>query len=424
MPAHHNGKSITGWLASKEYRCLPLTQQSSLRNQNQKTQRKPLPGGRHRYNGGVRIRLAFDARKLTDYGIGTYVSNLVQGLACRPELRLTLLVRAGHEQRARALAPGARVVTANVKGYTVSELLRLPWIVQREPVNLVHFPHYVMPPFMTIPAIVTVHDVIQLFYLPQRRHAALWYLRAMMRAALRRGRRVITVSRASRSDLVNLFRGDPKRLEVIPNGVDRRFAERPDDQVIEQLKKRYKLRPPLIAVVGNDKPHKNYDVVVRAFALARRRHQIPGQLVFIGGPDADSRLARRAASLGLQGRMLFLGRIPESDLHGLYHLSAMLLHIALFEGFGLPVLEAMCAGLPVITSNLGAMREVGEGSARLVNPLDVEEIASTIEEVLVDDSLRRRMIEAGRRRAAKMTWEQTVEGTVAVYRKVLEEVQA
>jgi glycosyltransferase involved in cell wall biosynthesis len=105
----------------------------------------------------------------------------------------------------------------------------------------------------------------------------------------------------------------------------------------------------------------------------------------------------------------------------LYHLSAVLLHVARYEGFGLPVLEAMRVGLPVVTSNLGAMRELGEGSARLVNPLDVAEVAQALEKVLVDDPLRRRMIEAGYRKADTLTWERAVEGTLESYHKALGE---
>jgi len=133
-------------------------------------------------------------------------------------------------------------------------------------------------------------------------------------------------------------------------------------------------------------------------------------------------LARRAERLGLEKRVRCLGRVPESDLATLYHVSAVLLHIALYEGFGLPVLEAMQAGLPVITSNLGAMREVGEGSARLVNPLDVQEVAGALERVLVDDPLRRRMVEAGHRRTQALTWENMVDGTVETYGRAVGEV--
>jgi glycosyltransferase involved in cell wall biosynthesis len=174
-------------------------------------------------------------------------------------------------------------------------------------------------------------------------------------------------------------------------------------------------------IVANDKPHKNLDVTIRAYHLAVRRHRIPGQLVFVGGVEPSSRLAARAARLGLTDRVRFLGRVPQSHLRALYHVAAVLLHISLYEGFGLPVLEAMAAGLPVVTSNVGAMRELGEDAARLVSPLDVDEIAAAIEQVLVDDPLRQRMVEAGRKKAERMTWGRTVDKTVEVYRQALGE---
>ncbi len=369
------------------------------------------------------MRLALDARKLTDYGIGTYLTHLVEGLDARSDLELVLLVRTGHEPRARKLAPGARILEVAAPGYSVAEHLRVPAALLRERADLVHIPHYVVPVLLHRPVVVTIHDVIQLFYPPRRRYqAGLWYLRTMMRLALTRARRVITVSRASRNDLVQLFGADPERIQVVPNGVDPSLGDRPPREELDALRERYGIRPPVFLAVSNDKPHKNLDVLLRAFHLAVTRHRLPGQLVVVGGGGPDSPLARRAARLGLADRTRFLGRVPRRDLVGLYHLSSVLVHVALYEGFGLPVLEAMCAGLPVVTSNVGALRELGEGVARLVDPLSAEEVAEAMQRVLVDDPLRRLMVEAGRRRAESMTWGATVEATVNVYRQALGEV--
>jgi len=228
----------------------------------------------------VQIRLALDARKLTDYGIGTYVHNLLRGLAARPEVRLTVLARGGHEPRVADLAPSARVLSVSASGYGVSEHVRLPAALWREHVDIVHIPHYVLPLGLLRPAVVTVHDVIQLFYPPKRRPAlAQLYLRLMLRSTLRRARRVITVSRASRRDLVHLFGADAAQLDVVPSGVDQRLVTRPPPEVVDDLKRRYDLRPPLVLVVANDKPHKNLDFVLRAYHAARRQHRVPGQLV-------------------------------------------------------------------------------------------------------------------------------------------------
>jgi alpha-1,3-rhamnosyl/mannosyltransferase len=370
----------------------------------------------------VAIRLALDARKITDFGIGTYLSHLLSGLALRPEFELMVLVRPGHEQRVERLAPGARTMPVSAKGYGVAEHVKLPVALWRERPDLVHIPHYVIPILMPRPVVVTVHDVIQLFY-PPRKHTQLAtvYLRFMVRAALRRSRRVITVSRTSRRDLVNLFGASPRKVDVVPNGVDETLSVRPSDEELAEVREHYGLKPPLLLVVSNDKPHKNLDVVLRSFELACRERSIPGQLVLVGGVGPDHRLMSRAEHLGLGSRVRSVGRVPQAHLQALYHLSAVLLHIARYEGFGLPILEAMRVGLPVVTSNIGAMRELGEGSARLVNPLDVAEVATALERVLVDDPLRRRMIEAGYRKAETLTWEKTVEGTLESYHKALGE---
>jgi len=366
------------------------------------------------------LSIGIDARKLTDYGIGTYVGNLLKGFSLRPDVSLTVLAKAGHEDRVAGLAPDAKVISVSAREYSIAEHYRVPAVLWREKVEIFHVPHYVVPFALRRPVVATVHDVIQLYYPPQRRtHLALTYLRLVMGATLRRASRVITGSLSSRSDLVKVFGADASRVEVVANGVDPELAHRPPPEELEELKDRMGLRPPLILVVANDKPHKNLDTVLRAYHLGVRTHGYPGQLVFVGGVQPDGRLARKAAGLGIDERIRFVGRVSGADLARLYHLSAVLLHIALYEGFGLPILEGMQAGLPVITSNVGAMQELGEGVARLVNPLDVQEIAHVIERVLVDDPLRRRMVESGKVRAGKMSWGKTVDGTMAVYRKVL-----
>ncbi len=366
------------------------------------------------------LAVGLDARKLTDYGIGTYVGNLLRGLAARPEVSLTVLAQAGHEDRVAGLAPEAKVIPVSAREYSLAEHYRVPVVLWRERIDILHVPHYVVPFALRRPVVATVHDVIQLYYPPQRRtQLALTYLRLVMRATLRRARRVITVSLSSRRDLIKVFGADASKVDVIANGVDPRLENRPPVEELEELKQRMGLRPPLILVVANDKPHKNLDTVLRAYHLGIRKYGLPGQLVFAGGVKPEGRLARKAAGLGIGDRVRFVGRVSTADLARLYHLSAALLHIALYEGFGLPILEGMQAGLPVITSNGGAMLELGEGVARLVNPLDVQEVARAIERVMIDDPLRRRMIDSGKTRAGKMSWEKTVEGTIAVYRKAL-----
>jgi hypothetical protein len=135
------------------------------------------------------MRLAIDARKLTDFGIGTYLCNLLSGLEERRGVDLSIVIRPGHESRVNELAPSARVLTSSAAGYTVAEHLQMPATLWRERVDLVHIPHYVVPAISPRPVVTTVHDVIQLFYPPEDHTSiALFYLRLMLRSALRRSR--------------------------------------------------------------------------------------------------------------------------------------------------------------------------------------------------------------------------------------------
>ena len=197
------------------------------------------------------IRLALDGRKLTDYGIGSYLRALLRGLDARPDIDLTVLARSGHEERVAGLSPGARVITTTARGYGAAEHLQLPMALWRERVDLVHFPHYVAPRLIVRPTVVTVHDLIQLFYPPKKHpHLARLYLRLMIGSALRRARRVITVSRSSRRDLIKLFAADPKRLVVVANGVDPGLADRPTKEDLDNIKAHYGLRSPVVLVVA------------------------------------------------------------------------------------------------------------------------------------------------------------------------------
>lgn len=366
------------------------------------------------------MTLGLDARKLTDFGIGTYIEHLVEGLAEHPDIELVLFVRPSHVQRAAALAPEARIVELSSHGYTVGEQIQLPLAAWREHIELLHAPHYVVPLVAPCPVVTTIHDIIPLLYPPrQNTIPALMYLRTMMRTALRRSRAVIAVSRTTRHDLITSFGADPRRVTVVPNGVDPTYGIRPPAETLDDLKARLGLRPPVLLVIANDKPHKNVSTVLRAFHRGVQHHRLAGQLVIAGGFEPGDPIEERAHSLGLGDRVRCVGRVSGADLRGLYHLSSLLIHLALYEGFGLPIVEAMAAGLPIIASNLGALREIGEGPAQLVHPQDVGEISTALARVLVDDPLRRRMIEAGRRKAERFTWERTVEGTIAVYRKAL-----
>lgn len=394
--------------------------------------------------------IAIDARKARDFGIGTYVRNLVRGLAqidgearqgsttaaTRPggpaapaaeaappaHNRYLLLVGPQTGEALGELPPNFQLVSERSRVYSVRELFALSWRLWRLRLDLYHATHYVLPLVLPCRAVVTIHDIIHLLYpefLPSR--LAFYYAQRMIRGSLDRAHRVITVSQNTRSDLLRHFEVDGRKIEVVYNGVEACFHRRLPPEELAGWLQRLGLRRPYLLFVGNPKPHKNLDNVVQAFAKALAIHAFDGDLACVGGaPEADLRTQQRAAAAGVADRVRLLGQVPDEALPAIYQGATLFLYPTLYEGFGLPVVEAMASGVPVITSNTSALREVGEGSAQLVNPLDVEALARAIAHSMADPEHRASLAELGRRRAREFSWERAAKRTLAIYRSVVE----
>src|SRR4029079_11926871 len=168
-------------------------------------------------------------------------------------------------------------------------------------------------------------------------------------------------------------------------------------------------------------PHKNLDNVIQAYAKAQGIQAFDADLVCVGGnPEADLRTRQRAEAAGVADRIRLLGQVPDEALPAIYQGATLFLYPTLYEGFGLPGVEAMASGVPVITSNTSALREIGEGFSQLVNPLDVEALARAIAQCMADPNHRRTLAELGLRRAGEFSWRRTARRTLAVYTSVLE----
>jgi glycosyltransferase involved in cell wall biosynthesis len=243
----------------------------------------------------------------------------------------------------------------------------------------------------------------------------------MIRRALARADRIITVSYNSKRDLVDYFGISPSRVEVIYNGVSPRF--RPDVPAEDRARvaAKYGLRTPYLLFLGGDRPHKNAQNVVRAFAEARRsRPDLPHMLALAGPtPKNTARIDALIAALDVGGRIVRTGMIEDDDLPGLFAGADALLYPTLYEGFGLPVVEAMACGTPVLTSSTSALQEIAGGYAYLVDPLDVDAIARGIVALSTDSRVRSDFIELGRKRALDFSWDKAAERTLEVYAEAL-----
>jgi len=373
----------------------------------------------------ARPRVGIDARKLADFGIGSYVRNLVESIARRPEAQayaFRVYVRGEDRAALPALPENFTLVEEDSPGYSISELTRFAWRLLRDRLDLFHATHYVIPPLARARAVVTIHDIIHVLYpqfLPNR--AALLYARVMIRRALKRADRILTVSYNSKRDLVDYFGIPPARIDVVYNGVAAQFRSDVPRVERERVAARYGLPRPYLLFLGGEKPHKNVRNVIRAFAQARRERALPHSLVLAGPmPRNRNRVEALIEALELGSSVRRPGVVPEEDLPGLFAGAEAFLYPTLYEGFGLPVIEAMACGVPVLTSSTSALQEVAGGYAYLVDPMDVPAIARGIVALATDPARRAEFADLGRRRARDFSWDRAAEQTLKIYAEALQ----
>ena len=364
------------------------------------------------------MRIGIDARKLHDFGIGTYIRNLLQQLArLDQETEFVLICRGEDSTALTALGENFRAVPETSASYSVSEQLKIPIALRREGVTLFHAPHYVLPPLVRCPSIVTIHDCIHLMfpqYLPSR--FALTYARASIGIAARRATRVLTVSDSSKRDILRHVDISPQKIDVIHNAYDERFGVEPAEEDVARVRERYQLHDQFVLYAGNVKPHKNLGRLIQAFHLVRQRGLDHLKLVMIGDEISRYAALRRAVHQHqLHKYVRFLGYLPQETLAVMYRLAGVFVFPSLYEGFGLPPLEAMASGAPVVTSNVSSLPEVTGDAALLVDPYDPEAIAEGIHRVLTDEALRRNLCSRGLRRARQFSWESSVRRVREIY---------
>ncbi len=367
------------------------------------------------------MRIAIDARKLRDFGIGTYLRNILIELSrLDRDTEYVVLCRPDDLESGDILGRNFRMVPETAEPYSVAEQFRIPLALARERVQLVHEPHYVLPPLIRCRSVVTIHDCIHLMfpqYLPSK--LAHIYAQGSMWAAAHKANRILTVSEASKRDILHFFDVPADKVSVIHNAIDERFLTPANTERMDLVRQRYQLDHPFVLYVGNIKPHKNIERLIDAFG--RARSQCPGhlQLVIIG--DEISKypgLRQSVHKHRLDKHVRFLGFQPMETLAAVYRLARAFVFPSLYEGFGLPPLEAMACGSPVVTSNVSSLPEVAGGAALLVDPYDADSIADGIVRAVSDEALRADLIRRGLERARSFSWTQSVRRIHQIYMEV------
>lgn len=365
-------------------------------------------------------RIAIDARKLGDFGIGSYVEGLIRGYATLDSTTEFLLL-APRERHADLgeLPANFRWIDERAPAYSLSEQLGMGRRLAALAPDLFHSPHYVLPAGLRTRVVVTVHDLIHLLFPEFLPHPlAHWYARFMLRRAVRRGDRILTGTAAAAEDLARHLAADRGKLRVVAHGVDERFRQPiPPAQLAARLA-RFGLTPGYLLAVGNPKPHKNLAGALAAFAAAGP--EVADRLVLLGGARLDRPpLAAVIRALGLGERVAAPGRVAPEELPAFYQGAALLLLPSLYEGFGLPVAEAMASGTPVVASTTPAVAEVAGDAAELVDPRDIPALAERLRRLAADPARRAELARRGRARADRWRWETSARQTLAVYREAM-----
>jgi alpha-1,3-rhamnosyl/mannosyltransferase len=362
--------------------------------------------------------IGFDARLIGALGIGRYISGLLPQLAQLLGDRLTVVANRQDAAIVRALIGGsAHLMTVNAQPYRLAEQSILPLALLRADLALVHFPHYNLPLIKPGHFVVTVHDLFP-FQFPEI-HSGLLPRRVnqmLMRNAVRRAERVITPSQATARAVRESFPRSAERVRSIPEAADDRFTSLRDPEAEAAWQMRLGIRPPYVFYLGQWKAYKNLPILLEAFARVRHTHP-DSQLVIAGDDPRHPEVRQRAAALP-EGSVVLPGRLPESAVPDLYRGAAVVVLPSRAEGFGLPVIEAMACGVPVICSDLPVLHEIADGVASFCDPNDPAAFAQSISAILDTPSNAGRR-QLGIERARSFTWERAARQTVGAYEEAL-----
>jgi glycosyltransferase involved in cell wall biosynthesis len=367
-----------------------------------------------------RLRIALDnslARR-NRAGTGVYVSQLVQQLSARPELSLEVFEgwdwgNGSRSMASRALGTVGRLAWLN--GY-------FPYFLRKQKFDLVHSPAFLLPVNCPCPSVVTVHDLIFLIVPEQFGRGWRSYVTPMMPRVLKSASAVICVSESAKQDVLRFYGLPPSKVHVVHNGVDHsRFH--PRNQLDQKWAHSIGLTGEYVLHVGAFAQRKNIPLLLEAIAQLKAHGKFENRQVVLAGGESPGLPGAREIAIAIKNfdlcnAVVLAGHVPDEKLPGLYAGAGLLAMPSSYEGFGLPVLEAMAAGTPVVASNISSLPEVAGDAAILVPPQDVTALANAIDDVLSSKAAADELRQKGFSRAREFSWERAAANTIAVYRSV------
>jgi len=356
-------------------------------------------------------------------GTQTYLQKLIENLAkIDKENEYFLFVAPWNKELFRVEQKNFRKVVCRIPAKplflrVLYEQIILPFKVWRNKIDVFHFPASVSSLFLSCPSILTLHDITPLVSAKLIPPIPRYYWKFAYKFSTKRADFIITISHSVKKDIAKFLAVPGEKIKVIYQGIKVRIPEIKNKTAFD-LHQDEKDSFSYILWVGKMYTHKNLPRLLRAYSKLIKTWSIKHQLVLCGLKGwGYSSFIKTVEELNLQDKVIFKGYVPDNELELMYLNSSLFVFPSLSEGFGLPILEAMSYGVPVITSNYGAMAEVADDAALLVDPYNIDEIAKAMYKVLTDKNLRENLIKKGLERAKQFSWKKTAKETLKVYKK-------
>ncbi len=358
------------------------------------------------------MKIVIDARMYGESGIGRYIRNLISELQIIDKRNEYFIL---HLQNNLKYQSNFHKINADFRWYGVSEQIKLPRILNKIKPDLVHFPHFNVPIFYRGKYVVTIHDLIHQHFSMQRsttRGPLIYKLKQLgykkvFKNALSSSQKILVPSNFVKKQLTDNYQIDKEKIIVTPEAVDSKLFLRSD------LARSDLVKTPYIFYVGNAHPHKNVEGLIKAFLKIKEKKK-PLKLILAGH---DHYFWQRIKKEFAEPDIVFAGHITDGELVSYYKNAKCFVMPSLEEGFGIPLLEAMSFGCPVVSSNAGSLPEVGGDGALYFDPANINDMTQKISEVLDDEKLRQDLIKKGLKRVNLFSWKKLAQQTLEVYQK-------
>ncbi len=373
----------------------------------------------------MRVGLDYTSAVQQKAGIGRYTRGLVSGLIRFDQDNHYVLFSAGQDPEYRYWPSNFNLKELPIKERHLTALWQrfhvpLPVELITGLVDIYHSPDFVLPPVLGARTVLTVHDLSFMRHPECSSQALLDYLMEAVPRSVERADLIVADSKSTRRDLMELLQVPEEKILVLYPGLESHFFPMQQDDLLRRLLERYDIGYPYILAVGTLQPRKNFVRLIKAYNILVRQYHLPHKLVIVGSRGwLYDEIEETISDLRLEGRVHLTGFVKDRDLPYIYSAAEAFAFPSLYEGFGIPVLEAMACGTPVVTSSVSSMPEVAGDAALLVDPYDVEALAATLWRLIDDVYLQHELCRRGFERKRQFKWRETAKKLVRAYRRLL-----